>query len=186
LRASLTPMFPLRPALAAALLAAGALPGAPAAAQAPPHPEPTARPVLCPVLSGLEVGQPRSAAYQSMWRGNPERPVLGRDVSLLYTPRERRYSVLVTFDGAAPEARIAALHYVFDPPPGLLASLRERYGPEAPDAGDPAVHRWDVPSCGVRIRYRVQLSEGKRPLLEELWIDPLVEKPAKAPGRRIP
>jgi len=179
----------MRRSLLSALLLAGALPGPPAAAQAGarhPAPMPTNRPVLCPVLSGLEVGQSRSAAYQSMWRGNPEKPVLGRDVSLLYTPRERRYSVYVTFDSPASEARIAELHYVFDPPPGLLASLRERYGPEAPAEGDPALHLWDVPSCGVRIRYRVQLSEGKRPLLEELWIDRPPEKPAKPPDRRIP
>jgi hypothetical protein len=182
-------MDPMRPTLVSALLFAGVLTGAPAAAQAPARPPaatPTAHPVLCPVLSGLEVGQPRSAAYQSMWRGNPEKPVLGRDISVLYTPRERRYSVRVTFDGSASEARIAALHYVFDPPPGLLTSLRERYGPESPASGDPALHLWDIPSCGVRIRYRVQLSEGKRPLLEELWIDRLQEKPAKSPERRIP
>jgi len=184
----MTPTDPMRPTLFSALLGAGFLAGAPAAAQAPAPPPPAAsaaRPVLCPVLSGLEVGQTRATAYQSMWRGNPQKPVLGRDVSVLYTPRERRYSVNVTFDGSASDARIEALHYVFDPPPGLLASLRERYGPETPSSGYPALHNWDVPSCGVKIRYRVQLSEGKRPLLEELWIDRLLEKPAKPPDRRI-
>jgi hypothetical protein len=158
-------------------------------AQAPapsPPAAPTVGPVLCPLLSGLEVGQTRSTAYQSMWRGKPEKPVLGRDISVFYTPRERRYSVNITFDSNASEARIAALHYVFDPPPGLLASLRERYGPETPSNSDPALHLWDVPSCGVKIRYRVQLSEGKRPLLEELWIDRLPERPVKSPERRIP
>jgi len=148
-------------------------------------PVPTPRTVLCPVLSGLEIGQRRAAAYESLWCGNEQKPALGKDLTVLYTPRARRYTVTVTFDAESPDARVAALHYVFDPPPGLLASIRERYGPEAPAGGDPLLHVWDVPSCGVRIRYRIQLTEAQRPLLEELWIDRLPAKPEKAAEKKV-
>lgn len=166
------------------LLALLVLASAPAPAQPPPTP--TAHAVLCPAMSGLEIGQRRSAAYETMWRNNPQKPVLGRDVNVLYTPRERRYTVNVTFEGRESDARVAALHYVFDPPPGLLAGIRDRYGPETDGGAGPDLHVWDVPSCGVRIRYRVQLSEGKRPLVEELWIDPLPAKPVRTPASRTP
>ena len=153
---------------AAALLAEG------------PVPAVTPRPILCPGLSGFEIGQKRTVVYDSIGRAGPSAAALGPDLSLLYTPRDRRYHVRVTFDARAPDARVSALHYVFDPAPGLLPGLRERYGPESPGGGDPAMHVWDVPSCGVRIRYRVQLSEGMTPLLEELWIDRLPAKGTKA------
>ncbi len=144
----------------------------------------TPRPILCPVLSGLEIGQTRAAAYESLWCGNTQKPALGKDLTVLYTPRTRRYTVTVTFDAESPEARVAALHYVFDPPPGLLASIRERYGPETSGGGEASLHLWEVPSCGVRIRYRVQLTQTNRPLQEELWIDRLQAKPEKAAERK--
>ncbi len=146
----------------------------------------TPRPVLCPGLSGFEIGQRRAVVYDSIARAGPTASVLGPDLSLLYTPRDRRYYVKVTFDAGAPDARVTALHYSFDPAPGLLPGLRDRYGPETAGGGDPGMHVWDVPSCGVRIRYRVQLFEGKTALLEELWIDRLPAKGTKAqePARR--
>ncbi len=121
-----------------------------------------------------------------MWRKSPQMPVLGQDINVLYTPRERRYSVNVTFDDNTREAHIAALHYVFDPPPGLYDSIRNRFGPETAPSGDPALHVWNVPSCGVQIRYRVQLSERQRALMEELWIDRLPAPPQKPAPRRKP
>ncbi len=166
----------MRTTLLAALLLA---PAAPLLAEGP-VPVVTPRPVLCPGPSGFEIGQKRAVVYESLSRAGPSGPALSPDLSLLYTPRDRRYHVEVTFDCGAPEARVTALHYTFDPAPGLLPALRERYGPEAPAGGDPALHVWDVPSCGVRIRYRAQLSEGKMPL-EELWIDRLPAKGAKPP-----
>lgn len=179
-RARLTPK--MRPILLTALVLALA---APAAAQRQvPLPPATPNPVLCPVLSGLEIGQRRAAAYESIWRGNAPKPALGTDLTVLYTPRQRRYTVTVTFDAGTPDARVAALHYVFDPPPGLLSSIRERYGPETSGSGDPSLHLWDVPACGVRIRYRVQLSQEQHPLLEELWIDRLPAKSVKAPEKK--
>jgi len=159
----------------------------PLAAQAPtPAPTTVAVPILCPAMSGLEIGQTRAAAYELIWRSNPQKPVLGHDINVFYTPREHRYAVNVTFDAGTRDARIAALHYVFDPPPGLLDSIRNRFGPETAGSGDSALHVWDVPSCGVRIRYRVQLSEGRRPLVEELWIDRLPPQPQKPSARRKP
>jgi hypothetical protein len=175
-------MMMMRPILPAALLLALAAP-AEAQRQAP-VPAATPNPVLCPVLSGLEIGQRRAVAYESIGRSNAPKPVLGTDLTVLYTPRQRRYTVTVTFDSGTPDARVAALHYVFDPPPGLLSSIRERYGPETPGGGDPLLHVWDVPSCGVRIKYRVQLSREQHPLLEELWIDRLPEKPSRAPEKK--
>jgi hypothetical protein len=163
-----------------------ALPARAQAVRAGPGVAATPRPVLCPGLSGLEIGQRRAAAYESMWCRNAQKPALGKDLTILYTPREHRYTVTVTFDAETPDARVAALHYVFDPAPGLLGSIRERYGPETPgsrDGADPSLHVWDVPSCGVRIRYRVQLTETKRPLVEELWIDRLPGTPEKAPEK---
>ena len=155
---------------AAGLLAQGSVPAR------------TPRPVLCPGLSGFEIGQKRAVVFDSMTRSSASASALGPDFSLLYTPHDRRYEVKVTFDGGTPDSRVSALHYVFDPAPGLLPGLRDRYGAESPGGGDPAMHVWDVPSCGVRIRYRVQLSEGKTPLLEELWIDRLPVKGTKAPA----
>lgn len=158
-----------------------------AAAQEPsrePRLAPTPHTVLCPVLSGLEIGQRRAVAYESIWCGSDEKPALGKELTLLHTPRARRYTVKVTFEAETPDARVAALHYVFDPPPGLLASIRERYGTETSGSGDPSLHVWDVPSCGVRIRYRVQFTEARRPLVEELWIDRLPVKPDKAAEKK--
>jgi len=134
-------------------------------------------------MSGLEVGQTREAAYESMWRSNPSRPVLGRDVNIVHTPRERRYTVNVTFDSSAADARIAALYYVFDPPPGLRNGIVERYGPPTSVSSDEKISVWDVPACGVRIRYRVHFSDAKRPLAEEMWVERLSGKTARPPER---
>jgi hypothetical protein len=154
---------------------------APSAALAADSPAPTPSPagILCPAMSGLEVGQSREAAYESMWRKNPQKPVLGHDVSVFNAPRHRRYTVQVTFDSDAADARVASLYYVFDPPPGLREGISERYGPPTAVSGDASVAVWNVPACGVRIRYRVHLSDGKRPLAEEMWVERLFEKGAR-------
>ncbi len=166
-------------------LAADAAPAGPTPVPTPAHaPQKAPVPILCPAMSGLEVGQTREAAYQLMWRSNPRKPVFGHDRSVLYSPGDGRYAVNVTFDSDQDQARVEALHYVFDPPPGLYESIRNRYGPESTADGGRAVHVWDVPSCGVRIRYRVQLSERQRPLVEELWIDRLPSPPQKPPARK--
>ena len=159
---------------------------APLAAGQVPTPITQSAPTLCPAMSGLEIGQSRAAAYDLLWRKSPQKPVLGHEINVLFTPRERRYSVDVKFDDDTRDARIAALHYVFDPPPGLYDSIRTRFGPETAPSGDPALHVWNVPSCGVQIRYRVQLSERQRPLMEELWIDRLPVLPQKPAPRRKP
>jgi hypothetical protein len=152
-------------------------PAAAPAAGPPPTPRPAG--ILCPAMSGLEVGQSREAAYESMWRSNPQKPVLGHDLNVLYTPRDRRYTVQVTFDSDASDAHIASLYYVFDPPPGLREGISGRYGPPTAVSGDASLAVWNVPACGVRIRYRVHLSEGKRPLVEEMWVERLFEKGAR-------
>jgi hypothetical protein len=167
----------MRPTFFAALLFT---PAAALLAQGPAAPG-TPHAVLCPGLSGFEIGQKRTVVYDSISRSSPAPSALGPDLSLLYTPRDRRYQVRVTFDAQTPDARVTALHYSFDPAPGLLPGLRERYGPESPGGGDPATHVWDVSSCGVRIRYRVQLSDEKTPIREELWIDRFPAKGLKAP-----
>ncbi len=169
----------MRPTLLALLLL---MPAADLRGQRP-SPAATPRPVLCPGLSGFEIGQTRTVVYESIARAGPPPGALGKGLSFLYVPRDRRYRVNVTFDAGAPDARITALHYVFDPAPGLLSGLRERYGPETSGGGDSVTHVWDVPSCGVRIRYRVPLSGGKAPLIEELWIDRLFEKGKKTSVR---
>lgn len=148
-----------------------------------PSPAPTPRPVLCPGLSGFEIGQPRRVVYESIAQAGPPAGAIRPDLSLFWVPLDRRYRVNVTFDGEVPDAPVTALHYVFDPAPGLLPGLKERYGPETSRGKCPATHVWDVPSCGVRIRYRVELSRGRAPLLEELWIDRLSAKGTKTPVR---
>ena len=154
-----------------------------ASAAGPPPPTPSAAGILCPAMSGLEIGQSREAAYESMWRSNPQKPVLGRDVTILHTPRDRRYTVQVTFDSDARDAHVASLYYVFDPPPGLREGISERYGPPTAVSGDASFAVWNVPECGVRIRYRVHLSDGKRPLAEEMWVERLSEKGVRPPKK---
>ena len=169
-----------RSTFAAALLA---MTPATAPAAEPPAPTPPPAGILCPAMSGLEVGQSRESAYESMWRSNPQKPVLGHDVSVLHTPRDRRYTVQVTFDSGASDAHVASLYYVFDPPPGLREGISERYGPPTAVSGDASLAVWNVPACGVRIRYRVHLSDGKRPLVEEMWVERLFDKGARPPKK---
>ena len=171
----------MRPATIAAALFAMTPATAPAAE--PPVPAPSPASILCPAMSGLEVGQSRESAYESMWRSNPRKPVLGHDVSVLHTPRDRRYTVQVTFDSGAPDAHVASLYYVFDPPPGLREGISGRYGPPTAVSGDASLAVWNVPACGVRIRYRVHLSDGKRPLVEEMWVERLPDKGGRPPKK---
>ena len=171
----------MRPATIAAALFAMTPATAPAAE--PPVPAPSPASILCPAMSGLEVGQSRESAYESMWRSNPRKPVLGHDVSVLHTPRDRRYTVQVTFDSGATDAHVASLYYVFDPPPCLREGISERYGPPTAVSGDASLAVWNVPACGVRIRYRVHLSDGKRPLVEEMWVERLSDKGGRPPKK---
>ena len=171
----------MRPTTFAAALLAMTPAAAPAAG--PPAPSPSPASVLCPAMSGLEVGQSRESAYESMWRSNPRKPVMGHDVNVLHTPRDRRYTVQVTFDSGAPDAHVASLYYVFDPPPGLREGISGRYGPPTAVSGDASLAVWNVPACGVRIRYRVHHSDSKRPLVEEMWVERLPDKGGRPPKK---
>jgi hypothetical protein len=133
-------------------------------------------PAPCPGMGGLEIGQTRAFSFERMARLEPERSKVTRDVKVVHKPAGRPWVITVAYNSDAADAKVAGLYYFVDPPSGIGDALRERYGKGSAVSGDPAASFWDVPSCGVRLKYRPRMSESQRPV-EELWVDPI---PAKA------
>jgi hypothetical protein len=145
---------------------------------ATPGQKPTAPP--CPGMSGLEIGQTRTFSFERMALHEPSKKTVVRDLKVLHTPEKRQWTVDVTYSSDALDAKIVALHYLLDPPSGLYDGILERYGKGTPVASEPAVSSWDIPHCGVRLRYRTGISDKQR-RVEELWVEPL---PKPAPARK--
>jgi hypothetical protein len=141
--------------------------GAPAARPTPPP---------CPGLAGLEIGQTRAFSFERMALHEPSKKTVVRDVKILHTPEGRPWIVDVTYSSDAADAKVVALHYLLEPPSGLYEGILERYGKGTPVASDPGVSSWAVPQCGVRLRYRMGMSDKQR-RVEEMWVEPLA-KPA--------
>ena len=163
----------------------GPTPGAPAPGTGAPAPKPT--PQRCPGMAGLEIGQPRTLSFERMALREPAKKTVTRDVKVVHTPENRPWIVDVTYSSDAANAEIVALHYLLDPPSGLYEGLVERYGKGAVVASEQNVTSWDIPFCvgpttGVRLRYRMGMSEKQRHV-EELWVEPLTAKNATARKR---
>jgi hypothetical protein len=148
--------------------------GAPAAQPTPPP---------CPGLAGLEVGQTRAFSFERMALHEQSKKAVVRDLKVLHTPEGRPWTVDVTYASDALDAKVVALHYLLDPPSGLYEGILERYGKGTPVASDPGVSSWAVPQCGIRLRYRMGMSENKQRRVEEMWVEPLAKPaPAKKKG----
>ena len=146
---------------------AGSASGAPAAQPTPPP---------CPGMAGLEIGQTRTFSFERMALREPAKKTVTRDLKVLHTPESRWCTVDVTYSSDALDAKVVALHYLLDPPSNLYEGILERYGKGTPVASDPGVSSWAVPQCGVRLRYRMGMSDKQR-RVEEMWVEPLA-KPA--------
>ena len=144
---------------------------------------PQPAPAPCPGLAGLEVGQSRTFSFERMAKLDPEKATVTRDVRVTHRPSGRPWVVTVVYDSNAADAKITALYYVVDPPSGVGAALRERYGSGAPVPTDRTQESWDIESCGVRLRYRSRLNEKVQPI-EEIWVSRLASA-AGAPAVRL-
>ncbi len=163
----------------------GPTPGANPPGTGAPAPRPT--PLPCPGMAGLEVGQTRTFSFERMALHEPAKKTVTRDLKVLHTPEGRPWTVDVTYASDALDAKVVALHYLLDPPSGLYEGILERYGKGTPVASEPGVSSWDVPFCigastGVRLRYRMGMSEKQR-RVEELWVEPLTAKNTTAKKR---
>jgi hypothetical protein len=154
---------------------AGAKPDAAAPGTGAPAPRPT--PPLCPGMAGLEIGQTRTFSFERMMKLEPAKKSVTRDLKIVHTPAGRPWTVDVTYASDALDAKIIALHYLLDPPSGLYNPLLERYGKGTPVASEPGMTLWEIPHCGVRLRYRMGMSDKQRSV-EDLWVEPLVKSAA--------
>jgi hypothetical protein len=139
--------------------------GTPAAVPTPPP---------CPGMAGLEIGQTRTFSFERMARLEPSMKTVTRDLKVVHTPAGRPWTVDVTYASEALDAKVTALHYLLDPPSGLYEGILERYGKGTPVPSEAGVASWDIPHCGVRLRYRTGMSEKQR-RVEELWVEPLAK-----------
>lgn len=147
---------------------AGSASGAPAAQPTPPP---------CPGMAGLEIGQTRAFSFERMALHEPSKKTVLRDLKVVHNPEGRPWTVDVTYASDALDAKVVALHYLLDPPSGLYDGILERYGKGTPVASEPGMSSWAVPQCGIRLRYRMGMSENKQRRVEEMWVEPLA-KPA--------
>ncbi|MFI5197848.1 MAG: hypothetical protein ACHQJD_04465 [Thermoanaerobaculia bacterium] len=139
-------------------------------------------PPPCPGMAGLEIGQTRTFSFERMAKLEPARKTVTRDLKIVHTPAGRPWTVDVTYDSDALDAKVIGLHYLLDPPSGLYNPLVERYGKGTPVTSEPGMTSWDVPFCvgattGVRLRYRMRMSDKQRNV-EDLWVEPLVKSAA--------
>jgi hypothetical protein len=141
--------------------------------------QPSPAPAPCPGMGGLEIGQTRAFSFERMAKLEPEMAKVTRDVKVVHKPAGRPWIITVVYDSGAADAKIAGLYYLVEPPSGIGDALAERYGKGTLVPGDTTVTYWDIPSCGVRLRYRSRMNERQRPL-EELWVDPIPAKAAPA------
>ncbi|HEX5855784.1 MAG TPA: hypothetical protein VFZ57_09200 [Thermoanaerobaculia bacterium] len=152
----------------------GPTPGATRSGTGSPAPPP------CPGMAGLEIGQTRTFSFERMALHEPAKKTVTRDLKIVHTPADRPWTVDVAYASDALDANVVALHYLLDPPSGLYEGILERYGKGTPVASETGVSSWDIPQCGVRLRYRMGMSEKQR-RVEELWVEPL---PKPAPARK--
>jgi len=146
-----------------------------------PAAQPTPPP--CPGMAGLEIGQTRGFSFERMALHEPSKKTVVRDLKVLHVPEGRPWKVDVTYASDALDAKVVALHYLLDPPSGLYEGILERYGKGTPVASDPGVSSWAVPQCGIRLRYRMGMSENQQRRVEEMWVEPLPKlAPAKKKG----
>ena len=131
-------------------------------------------------MAGLEIGQTRTFSFERMALHEPAKKTVTRDLKVVHTPAGRPWTVDVTYASDALDAKVVALHYLLDPPSGLYDGIFERYGKGTPVASEPSVSSWVVPQCGVRLRYRMGMSDKQR-RVEELWVEPV---PKPAPSRK--
>lgn len=134
----------------------------------------------CPKTASLEVGQKRAEAFEMM-----SMPV-ANEKTYKFVPTNRTYTVDVTFDSAAADAKVTSLHYVWNPPQNLLKGIFDRYGKPTITAADAPAAVWRVPHCGVEIRYLLQMTTDGKPGQEEMWVEPLAleKKPDKKPEKK--
>jgi hypothetical protein len=151
---------------------------APRPGTATPGQKPAAPP--CPGMAGLEIGQTRTFSFERMALHEPAKKTVTRDLKIVHTPAERPWTVDVAYASDALDAKVIALHYLLDPPSGLYEGILERYGKGTPVASEQGVSSWDIPHCGVRLRYRTGMSDKQR-RVEELWVEPI---PKPAPARK--
>jgi hypothetical protein len=158
----------------------GPTPGATAPGTGALAPQPT--PLPCPGMAGLEIGQTRTFSFERMALREPAKKTVTRDLKIVHTPAGRPWTVDVAYASDALDAKVVALHYLLDPPSGLYEGILERYGKGMPVASEPGVSSWDIPHCGVRLRYRMGMSDKQR-RMEELWVEPLTARNAAAKKR---
>jgi hypothetical protein len=134
-------------------------------------PQPT--PAPCPGMGGLEIGQTRLFSFGRMAKLEPDKAKVTRDVKVVHRPAGRPWIITVVYDSDAADAKVSALYYLLEPPvPGLAASLAERYGEGTPVPMSATQKSWELPRCGVRVKYSLGLNEKQQPI-EELWVDRL-------------
>ena len=178
-------VFPAAAQLQVQTTQIGPTPGATAPGTGVPAPQPTPPP--CPGMAGLEIGQTRTFSFERMALREPAKKTVTRDLKIVHTPEGRPWTVDVTYASDALDAKVVALHYLLDPPSGLYEGILERYGKGTPVASESGMSSWDVPFCvgastGVRLRYRMGMSEKQR-RVEELWVEPLTAKNTTAKKR---
>jgi hypothetical protein len=158
----------------------GPTPGATAPGTGAPAPQPTPPP--CPGMAGLEIGQTRTFSFERMALHEPAKKAVTRDLRIVHTPEGRPWTVDVAYASDALDAKVVSLHYLLDPPSGLYDGILERYGKGTPVTSESGMSSWDIPHCGVRMRYRMGMSDKQR-RVEELWVEPLTGRNAAARKR---
>lgn len=133
--------------------------------------------IPCPGMGGLEVGQTRSFSFARMARLEPDKANVTKDLKVLHRPQGRAWTITVSYDSEAADAKVTGLYYLIDPPSGIGDALNERYGKGTVLSSDPTVSYWDHSSCGARIRYRARINDKQR-AIEEMWVEPIPQKAA--------
>lgn len=145
----------------------------PTAAPQQPSPAP------CPGMGGMEIGLTRTFTFERMAKLEPAKAKVTRELKVVHKPAQRPWVITVTFDSDALDAKVSGIYYSVDPPSGIGDALRERYGAGTPVPSDASQTYWDIPSCGVRLKYRPRMSEKQRPI-EELWVEPMTPRATQA------
>ncbi|MEO6325892.1 MAG: hypothetical protein ABIT01_14995 [Thermoanaerobaculia bacterium] len=140
-----------------------------------PMPAPAATPVPCPATTGLVIGQTRLEAYDQLSRTD-----FTTELKVHHMPAHNQYHVDITFDGPSKVSKVIGLHYVWNPPAKLHENIEKRYGKPTIAAADSPEDIWNLPACGVRLRYKMLFTaKESTPVQEEMWVEPL-STPLKA------
>jgi hypothetical protein len=130
-------------------------------------------------MGGIEIGLTRTFTFERMAKLEPAKAKVTRELKVVHKPTGRPWVITIAFDSDAADSKVSGIYYYVDPPSGIGDALRERYGAGAPVATDASQTFWDIPSCGVRLKFRPRMGEKQRPI-EELWVEPLAVKAAQA------